>query len=984
MAAAPAQPGATPGAAPGVDPEFAAVKALFNAVCDQPDPLAALAAAGAAATVADRVRTMLGLETSQTTHFSRPVAQLLRDATQELRPGDRLGAWTLVRPLGQGGMGQVFLAERSDGHYQQRAAVKLLRGWSGEAALAQLARERQILAGLQHPHIARLIDGGSTPLGQPYLVMDFVEGQRIDHYLAGRPAADALALFAQVAAAVAYAHRQLVVHCDLKPANVLMGNDGRAMLLDFGIAQLQGIEPGDELQALTPRYASPEQRAGLPSSAASDIYSLGAMLAELLDAAAAPRAREWRAIVARACDAEPERRYPSVDALQGDLDRYRHHAPVRALPQTPGYVAAKWLRRRWPWALAGAGALSMAGGFTVQLVQQRDRAVQAEEEARVSATQAEREAQRAREQTRLAESAQARSIEQRDRADQARAEAQSAGDQATRERDGARAAERREQAQRLAAQQAQQVAQAEATTTREVSDFLVGLFDAADMRKGGRPDMPVSQLVEAGNADLERKLADRPELRGRMQGVLARVQGNLGQRVQARQLYEQAIAQERANPQPDRLREATLLDELAVLLANQNAPAPAIQAARESLRLRQAQLPAHAPAVADAWNALGLALRSGDAHDEARSAYANSLAIRERNSGADSLEVASTLHNLGVLERFAGRLEVAEPLLDRAAAIKARRLPDGHVDRVSIDRQRGMLLGQLGQPEKALALQRRVAEQQRRLSGERSTLVANDLREIGVHLWQLGRTPEAIASFEQALATDELAEPGGNGHALSLNNLASALADLGHPDAGRRFEQSLALRRQIAEPHDALVRRGEINLGRWLLQADQPDRAVGLLQSAERGAAQRVPATHDDRVDIQINLALAELQTSRPDAAAARAAGLRAIDAQLRPLRRAQVLSLLGLIASAQGQPERALARQREAQTMVARQPQAAAGARLRLDVELALAAAAAGDTKAVHQSWPDLRARLASQHAESPLRRRLAFLVKTLNIDVP
>jgi eukaryotic-like serine/threonine-protein kinase len=969
---------------PAADPDFAAVKSLFNAVCDQPEPLTALAAAGADPAIADRVRTMLGREASQTTHFSRPVAQLLRDATQELRPGDRLGAWTLVRPLGQGGMGQVFLAERSDGHYQQHAAIKLLRGWSGDAALAQLARERQILAGLQHPHIARLIDGGSTPRGQPYLVMDFVEGQRIDHCLAGRAAAEALALFAQVGAAVAYAHRQLVVHCDLKPANVLVGSDGRAMLLDFGIAQLQGAELGDELRALTPRYASPEQRAGRPSSAASDIYSLGAMLAELLAAAAAPRAHEWRAIVARACQAEPERRYPSVDALLDDLDRYRRHEPVRALPQTSGYVGAKWLRRRWPWALAGAGALVMAGGFTVQVVQQRDRAVRAEEEARVSATQAKNEAERAREQTRLAESAQARSIEQRDRADQARAEAQASRDQATRERDGARAAERREQAQRLAAQQAQQAAQAEATTTREVSAFLVGLFDAADVRKGGHPDMRVSQLVEAGSEELERKLADRPALRGRMQGVLARVRGNLGQRVQARQLYEQAINQERANPQPDRLREATLLDELATLLANQSAPVPAIQAARESLGLRQARLPANAPAVADAWNALGLALRSGDAHDEARAAYANSLAIREQNSGADSLEVAFTLHNLGVLERADGRLEAAAPLLDRAAAIMARRLPDGHVDRVSTDRQRGMLLGLLGQTEKALALQRRVAEQQRRLSGDRSTLVANDLRELGVHLLQLGRTPEAIASFEQALATDELAEPGSNGHALSLNNLASALADLGDPNAGRRFEQSLALRRQIVGPHDALVRRGEINLGRWLLQAGQHERAVGLLQSAERGAAQRVPAAHDDRVDIQINLALAELQASRPDAAAARAAGLQAIDAQLRPLRRAQVLSLLGLIASAQGQPEQALARQHEAQTLVAGQPQAAAGARLRLDVELALAAAAAGDAQAVRQSWPDLRARLANQHADSPLRKRLAPLVKTLNLDVP
>jgi len=966
------------------DPDFAAVKALFNAVCDAPDPLAALAATDAPAAIAARVRTLLDLEARQTTHFSRPVAQLLQSATQELRAGDRLGAWTLQRPLGQGGMGQVFLAERSDGHYQQLAAIKLLRGWSGDAALAQLARERQILAGLQHPHIARLIDGGSTPQGQPYLVMDFVEGERIDRYLAGRGTAEALQLFAQVGAAVAYAHRQLVVHCDLKPANVLVGADGRAMLLDFGIAQLQGAEAGAELQAMTPRYASPEQRAGRSSSAASDIYSLGAMLAELLEAAQAPRPREWRAVVARACEIEPEQRYPSVDALLDDLERYRRQVPVRALPNTPGYVGAKWLRRHWSWALAAAGVLAMAAVFTLQLVQQRDRALQAEALARQSAAKAEREAQRALEQSRLAEAAQRQSLQQRDRSDQARAEAQAARDQATRERDMARTAERREQVQRTQAEQAERVAQAEASTTREVSDFLVGLFDAADLRKGGRADMPVSQLVETGSDELERKLADRPALRGRLQGVLARVRGTLGQVPQARRLYEQAIAQERANPQPDRLREASLLSELAVLLANQNAPAPAIKAAREALALRQARLPADAPAVAEAWNSLGLALRSGDALDEARRAYAESLSIRERNGGSESLELASTLHNMGLLERAAGRLEAAEPLLDRAATIKALHLPEGHHDRINTDRQRAMLLGQLGQPERALALLQRVAQQQQRLSGGNSGLMAGDLREAGILLTQLGRFAEAVASYEQALAADERIAPGTNGHALSLNNLATALAELGHPDAGRRFEESLALRRRIAGPQDALVRRAELNLGRWLVRTGQHERALPLLQAAEAGATQRVPVTHDDRVDLQIMLAQAELAAGRPQMAAARATQLQAIESQLRPTRRAQAVSLLGLIASAQGQPELALARQREAQAQLARQPQIPAGAQMRLDIELALAAAAAGEADVVRQIWPGLRARLAAQHAESPLRKQLAPLVKTLGLTMP
>jgi len=430
---------------------YARIKALFNAVCDLPDEAAqraALHAVGASVAETDQVLALLG-HSGEATRFARPVAQAAAQwLDNELVAGDRLGAWTLAREMGRGGMGRVFEAQRSDGHYQQRAAIKVLLGYSGPEALERLKRERQILANLEHPNIARLLDGGTTPAGRPYLVMEFADGEPIDRH-AQNHALDLearLALFDQVCEALAYAHRQLVIHCDIKPSNVLVDKDGRVRLIDFGISRLEG-EIDAALPAMTLAYASPEQKAGQAPGVASDIYSLGRLLQELVAPAQTeahrphpsppPQAGEgvvpahasdgrpgqvavehgppqvspsparggglgWRrerhnglplprqsdaksptpkhpnhelaAIVAKSTAAEAAARYDSVGALQRDLQRLRAHQPVQALPQTASYVAAKLLRRRWPWVTAGAAALVMAAGFTVRVVQERNEA----------------------------------------------------------------------------------------------------------------------------------------------------------------------------------------------------------------------------------------------------------------------------------------------------------------------------------------------------------------------------------------------------------------------------------------------------------------------------------------------------------------------------------------------------------------------------------------------------------------------------------
>ena len=363
-------------------------------------------------------------------------------AAEDSRPdvsglqGRQLGAYTLERPLGQGGMGTVWLARRSDGRYEGRVAVKLLK----LALLDPVGRERfhregTLLARLSHPNIARLFDGGVTDAGQPYLVLEHVEGTRIDHYCDDhRLAPEArLRLFLEVLAAVSHAHANLIVHRDLKPSNILVTRDGTVKLLDFGIGKLlEEGQPGAESstltdvggRALTPEYAAPEQVRGGPITIATDVYTLGVLLyvllagrhptsegtpspAEYLQGAldtepprlsasvTRPEARatslerlrrlyagDLDNIVARTLRKRPEERYVTVEALAEDLRRHLNHEPVSARPESWGYRAAKFMRRhRAGVAATAVAALALLGATGFSLVQlestrrQRDAAV---------------------------------------------------------------------------------------------------------------------------------------------------------------------------------------------------------------------------------------------------------------------------------------------------------------------------------------------------------------------------------------------------------------------------------------------------------------------------------------------------------------------------------------------------------------------------------------------------------------------------------
>lgn len=282
-------------------------------------------------------------------------------------PGERpsrVGAYRLVEPVGEGGMGEVWRAERDDGLFDHAVAVKLIRpGIFSTAAGARFAEERRLLARLDHPGIARIIDGGVSEGGWPYLVTELIDGGAIDRHCAERGCTrpQRVALVRDAAMAVQAAHGQLVVHADIKPGNLLVGGDGRVRLVDFGIARL--IDDSDQfptLQPMTRAYASPERAAGGAPNVSDDIYALGVVLGDLV--ADGPRDAGLAAITARATAPVAADRYPTMEAMRADLDNWLAGRPVTAHPASLRYRAACFVRRNpfavWAGAVAGLSLLS--------------------------------------------------------------------------------------------------------------------------------------------------------------------------------------------------------------------------------------------------------------------------------------------------------------------------------------------------------------------------------------------------------------------------------------------------------------------------------------------------------------------------------------------------------------------------------------------------------------------------------------------------
>ncbi len=326
---------------------------------------------------------------------------LLFDADRDAsKPGNRIGPYKIRREIGRGGMGAVYLAERDDEHYRQQVAIKLIKpGLGGDGIRRRFRNEMQILADLNHANIARLFDAGETADGQPYLVMEYVEGSPINSYCEEKQLSteQRLDLFCTVCAAVQYAHQHLVIHRDIKPGNILVTSDGVPKLVDFGIAKLlhQTASLASDLTAtampfMTPHYASPEQLRGESVTTATDVYSLGVVLYELLSGRSPYRfkSRVPHEMAKTICDDEPEktqkrlnadldnivlmamrkepqRRYSSAEQFAEDIRRHLNGLPVRARPDTFTYRAGKFIRRR---KMAVAAAVLVALTLLVGII----------------------------------------------------------------------------------------------------------------------------------------------------------------------------------------------------------------------------------------------------------------------------------------------------------------------------------------------------------------------------------------------------------------------------------------------------------------------------------------------------------------------------------------------------------------------------------------------------------------------------------------
>jgi len=402
----------------GLDARWQQVEAVFFAAWELPSPDRPAFLARACAGDADLRREAESLLASADrspddieTVILGAATALFSEAPME---GTRLGAYRIEREIGRGGMGAVYLASRADDEFRKLVAIKLMkRGIDTDAVLKRFLQERQVLAALDHPNIARLLDGGTSADGRPWFALEYVQGKPIQLYCEEKnlSVAERCELFRKVCEPVHYAHCNLVIHRDLKPPNILVTAEGEPKLLDFGIARLLSLDPGedtvgittDSLRPLTPAYASPEQIRGEPVSTASDVFALGSVFFEMLTGAppqrlpARPGERELVKpstaartpalrktldgdldnIVRMATHPEAPRRYQSVDQLSADVQRYLDGRPVAAREDTWGYRLDKFVRRnRWPVMAAAIAMVLMAGGVVSVLWQAHQTSIQ--------------------------------------------------------------------------------------------------------------------------------------------------------------------------------------------------------------------------------------------------------------------------------------------------------------------------------------------------------------------------------------------------------------------------------------------------------------------------------------------------------------------------------------------------------------------------------------------------------------------------------
>lgn len=720
----------------------------------RPDLFARL---GAEPALVEEVEALLALEDGSGGFIDEPFFSL-RQPAPELEARHRLGPWRLLRPLGKGGMGAVYLAERADGAFELTVAVKLLKTeLHTRELISRFEAERHILARLSHPNIARLLDGGTTEDGRPYLVMEHVEGERIDEYCDRRRLSTRarLELFRAVCSAVQLAHQNLVVHSDLKPANILVTADGTVKLLDFGIAKLLTPSPFDAQDhtaqtaarsgraPMTPRYASPEQFRGEPVSTASDVYSLGVILYELLTGhrpyrfdtlsptkierviceAVPPRpstavrrseelktaegglllltpeavagvreanstrlsrrlAGDLDAILLTALRKDPAERFASAEQLAEDVRLYLAGLPIRSRPDSFGYRARKFVGRHAVGVTTATVGLFLLLAFTGAMTWQRSEIA-------------------------------ARSRE------------------VARERDRAEA----------------------------IKEFLLELIGQTDPRRAKGRDVTILEALDQRASRLARNTTLDPVTRADLLDTLGVSYRNLGRYDQARPLLEQALALRRRALGEEHVQVAESLHNLASLERNLRHPDEAERLMRRAIEIQRRVFPQGHRDLARGLNNLASLLRvkaeatgkaGGPLLVEAESLARESLAMKQRLFGEKNEEVAASLNTLAGILLREGRPAEAEPLFRRSIAL--RRALDGPLSPglAKAINNLAVLLADVGRLNEAEALHRQSLAMRRKLYPEGHPDVVRSLENLSDLRAKQGDGSEAAALSREA------------------------------------------------------------------------------------------------------------------------------------------------------------------------------------------------------------------------------------------
>jgi len=780
------------------------------------------------------------LATEAPTFLDRDAADLADTMIQEVgdrppavaEPGAQVGPYRLVREIGRGGMGVVYLAARADGQFQRDVALKLLpHAFESSRRIARFRAEREILASLTHPSIAGLLDGGVTDTGRPFLVMEYVDGVPITDYCAthGCTVETRLRLMQQVCAAVQHAHRRLVVHRDLKPGNILVTETAegpQVKLLDFGIAKLVGEEDPDWTvprtrtgeRMLTPQYAAPEQVRGEAITTATDVYQLGVLAYELLTGErpfnpadltltemerlileTMPEAPSRRAsdrpavppsdltgdldtIVLKALRKEPDRRFGSAEELAEDIERYMNGKPVRARPATAGYRARKFVQRhRLAVGVASVVAV-LLGVFVVVLAQQRNAA-------------------------------------------------------------------------RLEAEKAEQV-----------SDFLIDLFSASNPNAARGDTITADMLLDRGQERMA-ALNDQPAVQAQMVYVIGRARLGLGQHDQADSLLRRASTMHASVY--GSAGEPTLesRNELANVWLVQGRYAEADSLLRDVLA--EARRSGNRRQVAIALNDLGNVAHNRSRYEEAEQFHRDALALRMQLDDGASAGIAASLNNVGRALHSQDELEEAATYYRRADSLNRRFYGPMHSETTLTLRNLGELLSTQEKYEAADSLLREVLRIDRELLGPRHPRIARDLNDLATLAARRQQYEEAETYFREVLSIQQ--EQLGAAHpyiALTFNNLAFTLEKMGKMDSVLAFKQRAyeTAQQSLGPDHVRTALYGH-NLATTLHETERFEAAEALYRRAIETLREGLPANHRMQSYPLVELGKLLVETGRPSEA---------------------------------------------------------------------------------------------------------------------